>query len=155
MSDLIKPNAIVIGTAKCGTTYLYNLLAQHPAIKTSKKKELTFFSSNASYNKADSFLSEQYAGYSGENIILDNTPIYIIKPFCAKRIKSFSGSDAKIICMLRNPVNRAFSGYMHSRVQGLEKDTFASFVTPGRVRNRVAIHRCPINLREQLCFILL
>ena len=46
-----------------------------------------------------------------EKIILDNTPQYLLKSSCAKRIYDFSGPDTKLICILRNPVKRAYSAW--------------------------------------------
>ncbi|MBN2557934.1 MAG: sulfotransferase [Clostridia bacterium] len=129
MEVAVKPNCIIIGAAKSGTTYLFNLLSQHPDICVPLKKELTFFTGNCFFNDPAAFLARQYAHYSGEKIILDNTPEYLLKSGCARSIRDFSGPDTKLVCILRNPVDRAFSHYHMLRIGALEDKPFLEAIT--------------------------
>jgi len=124
MNKNIKPNCIIIGAAKAGTTFLYNLLSQHPDILASKAKELTFFTNTKHYETPYPYLNIQYSNYSGEKILMDNTPEYLLKSYCASRIYSFSGADTKLICMVRNPAKRAYSHYNMMKLIGREDDSF-------------------------------
>ncbi len=124
----IKPNCIIIGAAKAGTTYMLNLLSQHPDICRSVAKELTFFTNDNNFFDSKKFLKEQYPTYSNEKFILDNTPEYLLKSYCAERIYEFSGDETKFICMVRQPAKRAFSHYMMMKLIGREDDSFANAI---------------------------
>jgi hypothetical protein len=114
---MIKPNCIILGAAKSGTTFLFNLLKQHPDICVPLSKEITFFTDNRHFDKAERFIKKEYKNYINEKIILDNTPQYLLESSCAKRMYDFSGPDTKLVCILRNPVNRAFSHYIMLKLQ--------------------------------------
>ncbi len=124
MNKQIKPNCILIGAAKSGTTFLYKLLSQHTDICVPKAKEMTFFTNDKRYINHVKFLKHQYSHYTNEKIILDNTPEYLLKSYCAKRIHEFSGESTKLICILRNPVTRAFSHYKMLVNSSLENQSF-------------------------------
>ena len=106
----IGPDFIVIGIAKGGTTSLYDYLNDHPLIEMPKTKEIHFFDENydiglKKYLKNFPIRNEQGFPLSG-----DATPRYMVRPFVAKRVFA-NFPDAKLIVLLRNPVDRAFSHY--------------------------------------------
>lgn len=98
-----KPNFIGIGGMRCGTTWLDAMLRLHPDINMPKKKEIHYFDWN--YRKGDKWYLEQFPeGFTGEI-----TPGYsILNKNRIKQVKKLL-PDVKIILILRNPIERAYS----------------------------------------------
>ncbi|HEX2250707.1 MAG TPA: sulfotransferase [Gemmatimonadales bacterium] len=127
------PNFIVIGAAKAGTTALYWYLAEHPAVFMSPVKETNFFA----YGLDDAgqllygipelhqfpvtTLSEYeklFANAGDAAAVGEASPIYLECPQAAGRIRTRI-PDARLICGLRHPVERAYSDYlMYLRLRG-------------------------------------
>ena len=116
------PNLLIVGAAKCGTTSLHNYLKQHPDIFMSKQKEPHFLINSDigedRIHKAitvledyeDMFKTDSIYKYKGESSVM-----YLAFPeFSIKNIKKYLDPNVKIIIMLRNPVERAFAGYLHN-----------------------------------------
>jgi len=133
-----KPNLFIVGAAKSGTTSLYRYILQHPAIFFCKPKEPRYFSSK--YNNfphngpgdyvADNFTIKEESKYidlfksvKNEKIIGEASVDYLYYYKTAYDIKKYS-PNAKIIITLRNPVDRAFSAYVHLKGAGRENLTF-------------------------------
>ena len=128
---MCKPNFFVIGAGRSGTTSLYNYLKQHPDVFMSPIKETNFFAYEGEaarsrfmgdLEKKDHFpvvTIENYLalfrGTSGKRAIGEASPLYLHSPHAATRIKEFA-PEAKLIAVLRHPVDRAYSSYyMHVR----------------------------------------
>lgn len=126
-----KPNFFVIGAGRSGTTSLYHYLKQHPDVFMSPIKETNFFFYEGeaarsrfmgSLEKKDHFpvvTMEDYLALfrraSGKKAIGEASPLYLHSPHAARRIKEFA-PEAKLIAILRHPVDRAYSSYyMHVR----------------------------------------
>jgi len=122
------PNFLIVGASKSGTSSLYHYLRQHPDIYLSEKqKEGRFFSQmkDCFNGPGDKVVEEtviqsleQYAalfeGYENQKAIGDISPEYLyFHEKAIPLIKSTLGDDVRIIIILRNPVDRAFSGYTH------------------------------------------
>ncbi len=117
MANQTLPNFLVIGTEKGGTTWLYQQLKKHPDIFLPESKELHFFNRYSSnlVNRNNFTLGLQwygdfFKGHKGQKAIGEVTPMYICDPEAPGRIKE-TLPDAKLIAVLRNPVNRAYSHY--------------------------------------------
>lgn len=125
---IILPNFLVVGASKSGTTSLYHYLKQHPDIFLSdKQKEGRYFSqmegnyngpgdSNVDLTITRSFddYKTLFSGYNGEKAVGDISPEYLY--FYEKaipQIKKDLNDEVKIVIILRSPVERAFSGYLH------------------------------------------
>jgi len=126
------PNFLIIGAPKSGTTSLAQYLGQHPEVYISPKKEPYFF---AFENEQVDFLGpgiqgkdhiinsavvvdlEEYRrlfqGVSNEVAIGEASTLYLSFPKAAERIK-YHIPDVKLIAILRDPADRAYSGFMHS-----------------------------------------
>ncbi len=126
------PNFFVIGAAKSGTTALYRYLRQHPEIFMSDRKEPHHFSyteeSKKTNGPSDYIRSaitdfQQYLDLfervSHEIAIGEASPTYIYVPGTAERIHSIF-PNARIIAILRNPADRAYSAFMHLIRDGRE-----------------------------------
>jgi hypothetical protein len=132
------PNFVVIGAAKCGTTSLYAWLRQHPEIFLPEQKELHFFAApwlreNSSgpgdarvlqdlAPSWDAYL-EHYRDADGAKAIGDVSPSYFAWPGAAEAIRERL-ADPRIILLLRDPVQKAFSQYTHLLRDGRETLSF-------------------------------
>lgn len=128
------PNFLVIGAAKAGTTALYYYLKQHPQIYMSAIKEPDFFAvegenlefpgPNNSIFKLRAIADiETYRSLfddvSNEIAIGEASTLYLYSPKAPERIKHYI-PDAKLIAMLRHPVDRAYSHFLFSVSLGRE-----------------------------------
>lgn len=135
-----KPNFLVAGFPKCGTTSIYEYLKIHPEVYLPETKELHYFTQSflvQSINgpNDDHILSKvlltsdfqylnNYQSVKNEIAIGDCSPSYASFPDCIPKIKELLGADVKIIIMLRNPIDRAYSNYRHLVRQGRETSSF-------------------------------
>ena len=131
------PNFIVIGAAKAGTTALYHYLAEHPQVFMSPVKETNFFAYALDAAgkpvcggpdvgrfrvKTLPEYEQLFAGAGDAIAVGEASPLYLECPPAAHRIKQLL-PDARIICSIRHPVDRAYSDYqMHLRHQGRRFD---------------------------------
>lgn len=124
------PDFFVIGAAKSGTTSLYEFLNAHPDVCMSSVKEPNFFSykeieQQKLYYKVKNIKTvESYARLFGDckpgQIKGEASVSYIFYPRTASLIKEFA-PEARIIAILRNPMQRAVSHYNMDRNLGLVK----------------------------------
>lgn len=110
MKHVIKPNLFIPGMPKCGSFYLYDLLAQHPKISMSKTKEPAFFS-NENYIKT---YNEYFDHNTGYEYYGEATVEYLIRPNSLQEIKR-EIENPKFLILLRDPVKRAVSHYHHRK----------------------------------------
>ncbi len=127
----VYPDFIVIGYQKTGTTFLYKYLSKHPNIMPASKKEIHFFNfsfgSGSNYYKAQ-FPLKIYKKYLERKFNIpfktgEASPSYAIHPKAAKRIKELI-PNTKLIFILRNPIDRAYSQYHYRKKRGMEELSF-------------------------------
>ena len=127
---MTMPNFLIIGAMKSGTTALYYYLEQHPEIYMSPVKEPNFFSSQEQENAADAVTQlgtyqHLFRGVSGEKAIGEASHSYLYEPMAAAEIRRYV-PEAKLIAILRNPIDRAYSHFLHMVRSGTEPlDDFA------------------------------
>lgn len=116
----MKPKFVIIGQQKCGTTTLYHLMCQHPQIKAAARKELNFFNKNYFRGlewyekKFPSTLVKSLGKLRGQEVITgEASPYYMFHPLSAMRMAPVL-PEAKLIVLLRNPVDRAYSHFNHA-----------------------------------------
>lgn len=133
----MKVGLFIVGAPKSGTTSLYHYLKEHPEICMSKEKELDYFSHNCvdemkNYYKSnpitnyDDYLS-QFESVSGEKVFGEGSVSYLFYPNVANEIREYN-SEAKIIIMLRNPIDRAYSHYLMDYKLGLVSDSLEEVI---------------------------
>jgi len=119
------PNFMCIGAAKSGTTTLYDILKQHDDIYLPSYKEPHFFDVDHNYQEGlDYYLKEYYSDWYNERVGGEFTPSYLLFPKCAERIRQSFGENMKFVIILRNPVDRAYSQYLHARRDMIEENSF-------------------------------
>ncbi|WP_412987487.1 sulfotransferase family protein [Pontimicrobium sp. IMCC45349] len=116
-------NFICIGAQKSATSTLHDILSQHPDLELPFLKETHFFSDNDKYKKGlESYFLDNFNSFK-KKYYGEIDPEYCFFPLAAKRIYDFS-PNAKIIFILRNPVDRAYSHYLMTKRIGRESLNF-------------------------------
>ena len=116
------PNFFIVGAQKCGTTSMYHYLKQHPEIFMSEVKEPQFFGTDL---LAPYFIRDQgayhalFSGARDEKALGEASPLYIYSKRAATEIKQCCPA-AKIIIMLRNPVDMIYSLHAQNIYSGRE-----------------------------------
>lgn len=132
-----QPNLFIIGTAKAGTTSMYKYLNEHPDIFFPLVKETHFYSDATSSLDVDfsppkkgkhyhtkiirdeKVYNELYAEAKSERYLGDSSPSYFIDKNAPERIYK-AAPEAKLIVVLRDPVERAYSQFLMERRIGIE-----------------------------------
>ena len=124
MHEIPRPNFFIVGAPKCGTTSMYEYLEPHPEVFMSPRKEPHFFATDLQWqwdwnitDEAEYLALFKNAGYAKR--IGEASTWYLYSSGAAQRIKAFS-PDARIIVMLRNPVDMLRSLHWHSIRNGTE-----------------------------------
>jgi hypothetical protein len=124
--SIARPNFFVLGAMKCGTTTLHGLLAAHPHIFTAKEKDLRFFDDDTYYNRGlDRYLRDHFRGAAGFKARGEATASYLASGRKARdRIRRDLGKDLRFVVILRDPVKRAWSHYLHQCCDRIETESF-------------------------------
>jgi hypothetical protein len=117
----VLPNFLIVGAQKAGTTSLYSILKQHSQIYMHPKKELHFFDRDSDYEDGVNFYASYFRNTGEASAVGEATPAYLFLPEIPGRIVETLGGEMKIIAILRNPVDRAFSQFRMLANMGLEK----------------------------------
>lgn len=108
------PDFVIIGGRKCGTSLLYHILTQHPQVEAAVKKEIHYF--DLHYYWGDDWYRAHFppTTRNGERKVLtgEGSPYYLSHPHSARRMAQLV-PQAKLIALLRDPVDRAYSHYHH------------------------------------------
>ena len=120
------PNFLVVGAQKSGTTSLHNYLQTHPDVFLPAQKETKFFIEDRHYNKGIGFYeSEYFSAHNGERAVGEVDPDYLYFEEALPRIAhELDTLSLKLIFILRNPAERAFSHYLMTYRRGLEPLSF-------------------------------
>lgn len=148
---MVMPNFLILGAAKTGTTSIYRYLKQHPEIYMSPAKEPRFFifeNEILNFNgigdeveTAKTTLQEYqqlFANVTTQKAIGEATTMYLWSSKAPQRIEHHL-RDVKLIAILRDPVDRAYSNYLHLRQA--KREPLASFSAaiqqePQRIQDR-------------------
>lgn len=120
-----RPHFLIIGAQKCGTTWLWDMLKQHPGTDLGMEKEIYYFSSAENYRKGREWYYGHFKGLDAAKIIGEASTDYFYDrpllehlftdtslPSIPELVKS-ELPDAKILLILRDPVQRYISAYLH------------------------------------------
>jgi hypothetical protein len=128
--ERVLPDFVILGAQKCGTTSLYDYLCQHPDVFATRIKELHFFDNNFGrgldwyrtyFPRAAEIEARRKAGRTA--CTGEASPNYFFHPYAAERIAA-TLPHARLIVILRNPVDRAYSHYQHQVRYGREPLSF-------------------------------
>ncbi|CAN5818082.1 hypothetical protein BH23ACT12_BH23ACT12_18360 [soil metagenome] len=113
----MRPSFLILGGQRCGTTSLYRYLSDHPQVHPALVKEIQYFTLN--YGKGPDWYRSNFPPIREKGISFDASPYYLFHPAAPKRAAALV-PDARLIVLLRNPVDRAFSHYQHNVGLGVE-----------------------------------
>jgi hypothetical protein len=105
------PDFVVIGGPKCGTHWLNECLREHPEVYlTPDVHEIFFF--DRYFDRGPQWYAHYFRGHAGERRVGDVTPTYLASALAAQRLSDLL-PDATLLVCLRNPIERAWSHYLH------------------------------------------
>jgi hypothetical protein len=153
----VLPNLVVIGAMKCGTSALHRHLDRHPEIAMSEPKELNFFFGPDRLPDGDGETWARGNWHRGLGWYATHFPAAPVRgesspgytspdhPEVAARLAGVL-PQARLICLVRDPVERAVSQYWHHRREGTESrpleeallDPASQYVARGRYHERLA-----------------
>lgn len=128
----MKVDFFIVGAPKAGTTSLYHYLSEHPQVEMSSQKEPDYFSDKAineqgmyyTKNRVNSLAKYESLFVQKESVVYGEASVsYLFYENVPEDIKKYN-PNAKIIIMLRNPIERAFSHYLMDYRLGLISDSF-------------------------------
>ena len=125
------PDFVIIGAQKAGTTSLYNFIIRHPTIAPASRKEIDYFSMRYYLgelwyrsNFPTNLSRRRFYKKTGQKLLSgEASPSYLFYPRVSSRMRE-DLPDAKLIVILRNPVDRAYSHYQHTLRQNNETLSF-------------------------------
>ncbi len=118
------PDFVIIGAQRGGTTSLHTYLGAHSRVATPSTKELHFITDR--YERGlDWYLGQFPKGLSPGTLTGEATPYALFHPLAPRRLREIA-PDAKLIVLLRNPVDRAYSHYQLERTRGDEPLEFSA-----------------------------
>lgn len=125
---------IIAGVQKAGTTALFDHLGDVPGVALSATKEVHFFDDESvDWARPDYAAYEaQFAAAEGA-LVGEATPIYLYWPNALERIFAYNPA-MRLILMLRDPVERAWSQWRMETARGVEREPFSWCIRQGRQR---------------------
>lgn len=114
------PNFLVLGTYRAGTTWLHEVLRQHPQVFLPPEKELMFF--NRHYDRGIDWYERLYAGWSGQKAVGEICPTYLSSEVAPERIAK-DLPQARLIAILRRPGEQLASHYQLRKSRGILSGT--------------------------------
>jgi hypothetical protein len=137
------PNFILVGAPKCGTTSMHAMLASHPGVFMPENEVfffdvddviahpdffvhrdgLSFHDYDGEFDEYLAWYRSLFAGAKPEQLIGEDTTTYLRSPDAPRRIASLL-PDARLIALLRDPVDRAYSQYLHNVRAGRHSVSF-------------------------------
>jgi hypothetical protein len=127
----MEPGFIMIGAQRCGTTSLFRALTAHPQLmRPPFHKGVNYFDLNY-YRGADWYrshfplaeIARRRTARYGPAMAFEASGYYLYHPFALQRLAGDLPA-IKLVAMVRNPVERAFSAYKHEFARGFEQESF-------------------------------
>lgn len=124
------PDFIIVGAQRSGTTSLYRLLSAHPQVaRPTMSKGIGYFDIN--YAKGAKWyrghfplrFSNGFSRGKSRQLVFESSGYYSFHPLAAQRIAN-DLPQTKLVMMLRDPVERAYSAHRHELVRGFENESF-------------------------------
>jgi hypothetical protein len=131
------PTFLIIGAQKAGTTALYSYLRRHPDITGPPWKEVSFFDRH--YRRGEAWYRGNFPLRRGEHVG-EASPSYLFHPLGPQRVAALL-PDVRLIALVRNPADRAFSHYQHEVALGREPLSFEDALEAEEERTRGEVER--------------
>lgn len=126
----VLPDVIVVGAQRCGTTSLFRALSQHPqVVRPTFNKGINYFDLN--YHRGPAWYAAHFPLRvtarrrvpEGEPVVFESSGYYMFHPLAPARIAKDLPA-VRLVAMLRDPVERAFSAWKHESARGYESLPF-------------------------------
>jgi Sulfotransferase domain len=142
------PDFLIIGAQKAGTTALYAYLRGHPAIAGPPWKEVSFFDRHYARGAAwyrgnfpnRLYLRRMQARAGVAPLVGEASPSYLFHPLAPERVAALV-PEARLVALVRNPIDRALSHYHHEVALGRESLSFEDAVAAEEQRMRGELER--------------
>ena len=142
------PDFLIIGAQKAGTTALYAYLREHPAIAGPPWKEVSFFDRHytrgAGWYRGNFpnrlYLRRMQARTGVTPLVGEASPSYLFHPFAPERVEALI-PEARLVALVRNPIDRALSHYHHEVALGRESLSFEDALAAEEQRMRGELER--------------
>lgn len=106
-----KPDFLVIGAQKSGTTSLFSYLNERDGFKGSCPKEVNYFNRDDNYEKGDKWYENHFlSGMGKSGLFFEATPSYLYREKVPARLRAYT-PKLKVIVILREPISRAYSAW--------------------------------------------
>ncbi len=123
----LAPSFLILGAQRSGTTSLYGYLGAHPEVLPAMRKEVHYFDfqhgKGRNWYLAHFPTSHPLRRRGVSTLTGEATPYYLVHPLAPARVQAFDAA-MKLIAILRDPVERAWSHYRHEVSQGVEHLSF-------------------------------
>lgn len=129
---------LIVGAPKSGTTSLFRYVSQHPAVCGSRDKESRFFEFGGP-ERIGEWWERQFSHRDGEDVLLEASPYNLFVPYVPERIAE-AIPDARIIAILRHPVERAHSDWWMFYTRQLDEREFPEAIQ----RNHQRVQNAPL-----------
>ncbi|MDP9342176.1 MAG: sulfotransferase [Actinomycetota bacterium] len=129
-AELVLPRFLIVGAMRGGTSALAYCLQEHPQIFM-PEQEVNFFTNARAYAAGPAEYARRFAGHGGEPLVGEKSPAYSAHPDVPERIARLL-PDARLVWILRNPVDRAYSHHRLFVQTGKERRPFEEAVTAER-----------------------
>lgn len=144
----LTPSMIVIGGQRCGTTSLFRALEQHPhMVRPTFNKGINYFDIN--YHRGPRWYAAHFplslradlAARRGDRLVaFEASGYYLFHPLAPERMAK-DLPDVKVVAMLRDPVERAYSAWKHESARGYESESFERALQLEHTRTRGEVER--------------
>lgn len=151
----LRPDMIVIGGQRCGTTSLFRALEQHPqVVRPTLNKGINYFDLN--YHRGPRWYAGHFplAWLSGVRagkpplVTFEASGYYMFHPMAAERIAR-DLPEIKIVALLRDPIERAYSAWKHEKARGYESEDFQTALLLEEDRTRGEAERMTLDPHYQ------
>ncbi|TCS41940.1 sulfotransferase domain-containing protein [Reinekea marinisedimentorum] len=132
---------LIVGAQKSGTSALDKYMRTHSEIEMATRKEVHFFDTDELFNGGKVDYSKYHKSFPGDTTVSirgESTPIYMYWNDAPKRIWQYN-PEIKLIVVLRNPIERAFSHWNMARYRGVEDMSFSDAIKAESLRCRVSL----------------
>jgi hypothetical protein len=127
------PNFLIIGAMRAGTTSATGYLRQHPEVFIPEQKEIHYFNREANFERGPEWYGQFFRQAGQARAVGEATPGYLYAREAPARMAQVV-PDARLIAILRDPVDRAYSHYWHDRHRGRVSVPFEEAVARERER---------------------
>lgn len=144
------PNLVVIGAMKCATTSLHYYLGLHPEISMTAEKELHFFVAERNWGRGRGWYERQFTGrgpvHGESSTTYARFPHH---PGVAARMHALV-PDARLLYVVRDPVERAVSQYVHEYAAGREDRPLVEALTAPSANPYLDLSRYALQIEQYL-----